>query len=441
MKVAGYLCAWRRLDGMNNRFDVLVLGAGIVGVSVALHLQERGLKVALIDRNSPGRETSYGNAGFIESSAILPHPFPKGIGNMLRFALNRSDAVRTDYAFLSKITPWLLAYKRASSERRLRYIGPAFRSLTGASLAEHRYLMEKAGTTDLLREDGWLELCRTPSELDEADRAAMASRKAGVSAHRLDTEALHAIEPALTKRFAGAIHWVDTARITDPGGLVSRLADFFTCRGGINLKGNAFALRPTEKGWSLPLDGLLLRADQSVVALGPWSAELAGKFGYHMPLVAKRGYHQHFDNCGQPPLTRPVYVRDRHCLIVPTVQGIRVMTGVELAPRDAAPAPSQLARMVACARETVTLGPPVEDQPWLGARPCMPDMLPVIGESPRHHGLWFAFGHGHYGLTHGPVTGRLIAELMTSQKPLVPVEPFSPARFEKSGNRPEMMAG
>lgn len=425
---------------MNRHFDVLVLGAGIIGVSVALHLQARGLKVALIDRRAPGRETSYGNAGFIESSAILPHPFPSGISNMLRFALNRSDAVRTDHAFLPHILPWILAYKRASSERSLRHIGPAFRALNGAALAEHRALLEQAGATDLLREDGWLELCATATELDEADSAADAARGKGVRAHRLDADTVHGMEPALTQRFAGAIHWVDTARITDPGGLVSRLAVLFERRGGIVFRGDASTLQHGENGWKLNLDELVLRADQAVVALGPWSAELAGKFGYRIPLAAKRGYHRHFENTGPHPLTRPIYVRARHCLVVPTTQGVRVLTGVELAPRDAAPTPRQLDRMVACARETLDLGPPVEDRPWLGARPCLPDMLPVIGAAPRHRGLWFAFGHGHYGLTQGPATGRLLAELMAGEQPFVPVEPFSLTRFDRSAKRPQRIA-
>lgn len=425
----------------SNRVDAMVLGAGIVGVSVALHLQERGLKVALVDRRAPGLETSYGNAGFIETSAILPHPFPKGISTLLRFALNRSDAVRADYAFLPKILPWLIAYKRASAPRALDAIAPAFRSLIRASMAEHRHLMEQAGAMDLLREDGWLELCRTDTELEEADRAAAAARAQGITASRLDAETLQKLEPALKQQFSGAIHWRDTARITDPGQLVRRLADLFAARQGIVLQGDAMALQQSRTGWKLAADGLPLEADHAVIALGPWSTDLTRRFGYHLPLAVKRGYHRHFENSVPQPLTRPIYVRDRQCLIVPTFKGVRVMTGVELADRDAEPNFRQIERMAACANETIGLGRPLDDTPWLGARPCMPDMLPVIGAAPRHPGLWFAFGHGHYGLTQGPITGRLIAELVTGQSPHIPVDAFAPGRFDKRADRPERMAG
>lgn len=410
--------------------DVIVLGAGIVGISTALHLQMRGARVAIIDRQEPGKATSYGNAGFIEASAILPHPFPKGVGNLVRFALNRSAAVRTDYSFLPKIIPWLLAYKRASSADSLAKIGPPFRRLIGSSLAEHRLLMEKAGACDLLKEDGWLELCRTSRELADADRAAENARSYGVNAKKLDAATLAQLEPAIKQRFAGAIHWLDTARITDPGGFVTELHRLFLSQQGIFQKGDALKLRRASDAWEVPGSDGVLTSTKVVVALGPWSVDLVRRLGYRMPFAAKRGYHQHFQNASDPPLTHAIYVRDHHCLIVPTVQGIRVMTGVELAPRDAPPTSLQLKKMVDCARQTLNLGKPVETHPWLGARPCMADMLPVIGSASRHEGLWFGFGHGHYGFTQGPSTGRLLAELITGEQPFLPADAYSPDRFE-----------
>ncbi|MES5099978.1 FAD-dependent oxidoreductase [Agrobacterium sp. BA1120] len=410
--------------------DVIVLGAGIVGISTALHLQMRGLRVAIIDRQEPGKATSYGNAGFIETSAILPHPFPKGIANLLRLAFNRSTAVKSDYRFLLKNLPWLFAYKRASSTSNLEKIASPFRRLSGASLAEHRLLIEKTGAGDLLNEDGWLELCRTERDLQEADRAADAARDYGINARKIDGSALSRLEPALKTRFAGAIHWLDTARIVDPGGLMTKLRALFTAQQGVFQKGDALGLRCVDGVWEVPASDGILRAPKVVVALGPWSVDLVQKLGYRMPFIAKRGYHQHFQNAS-PPLQRAIYVRDRHCLIVPMVQGVRVMTGVELAPRDALPTPCQMEKMIDCAHETLALGERLDAKPWLGARPCMADMLPVIGAAPRHKGLWFGFGHGHYGFTQGPVTGRLLAELMGGEQPFLPVEPYSPARFER----------
>ncbi|MHC1550273.1 NAD(P)/FAD-dependent oxidoreductase [Phyllobacterium sp. K27] len=410
-------------------FDVMVLGAGVIGISTALYLQQRGKKVVVIDRCEPGRETSYGNAGFIEASAVLPHPFPKGLRNLVRLALNRSNGVRTDYLFLPRILPWLLAYKTASREVGLAKIGPSFRALISASLPCYRELIANAQATDLLVEDGWLELCRTNTELQEADRVADQARGFGVRAHKIAAQELESMEPALIDRFAGAIHWQDTVRISDPGGLIQRFAKHFLSQDGFIAKGDALDLHQAGTEWHLTAGDVCFSAPHVVVALGPWSGTLAKQLGYRIPLIAKRGYHQHFENTSSPPLKHAVYVRDQQCLIVPTVQGVRVLTGVELAPFDAPPAFSQIDKMVQCAQNTVALGKQMETSPWLGARPCLPDMLPVIGPALRHPGLWFAFGHGHYGFTQGPVTGRLIADLITGERPLLPVEPYAADRF------------
>ncbi len=200
----------------------------------------------------------------------------------------------------------------------------------------------------------------------------------------MEASALHALEPSLKERFAGAIHWIDTARITDPGELLKRLVHLFSARQGMIIKGDALALQQMRTGWVLPLDGGTLEAEQAVIALGPWSTDLTSRFGYRLPLAAKRGYHRHFENSGPAPLTRPVYVRDRQCLIVPVAKGIRVMTGVELAARDATPDLRQIDRMTACARRTIHLGPPLDEQAWLGARPACPTCCP---SSAKHRAI------------------------------------------------------
>lgn len=408
----------------------LVLGAGIVGVSVALHLQQRGWTVVLADRREPGRETSYGNAGFIESSSVLPHPFPRGWATLLRLATNRSDAVRFDPLFLPRIAPWLVAYWRASRDGALAHIGPAFRALIATALSEHQALLMAAGATELLRQDGWLELCRTPRQLDDADREADVARGHGIAARRIDIGTLRAMEPALLPGFSGALSWTDTAQFTDPGALIDAHARLFVQRGGQLVRGDALSLTGKAGAWRLTSDdGEAITADHAVVALGPWTGDLAGRLGYRFPLAVKRGYHRHYAPGDAGGLTRAVYVRDEACLMVPMRQGIRLLSGAELADRDAPPSPVQLGRLEARARRVLPLGAPIEAQPWLGARPCLPDMLPVIGPAPRHPGLWFAFGHGHYGLTLGPTTGRLLAEMMSGETPFVAPDAYSAERF------------
>jgi D-amino-acid dehydrogenase len=172
-----------------------------------------------------------------------------------------------------------------------------------------------------------------------------------------------------------------------------------------------------------------VEAPAAVIALGPWSDTVTRKLGYRLPLAVKRGYHMHFRSEGGTRLNRPVLDAENGFLITPMSRGIRLTTGAEFALRDAPPTPLQLAAVEPLARGMFPLGQPVDAAPWMGCRPCTPDMMPVIGAAPGHDGLWFDFGHAHHGFTLGPVSGRLLAEMMTGEQPFVDPTPFRAERL------------
>ncbi len=170
-------------------------------------------------------------------------------------------------------------------------------------------------------------------------------------------------------------------------------------------------------------------APEVVVAMGSWSDDVLRPLGYRFPLGIKRGYHMHYRAEGNATLARPVLDAQNGYVITSMTAGIRLTTGAEFATRDAPPTPRQLDRVEPLARGIFPLGARVDAQPWLGRRPCLPDMLPVIGKAPRHQGLWLDFGHHHLGLTLGPVSGRLLAELMTGEAPFTDPTPYRADRF------------
>lgn len=170
-------------------------------------------------------------------------------------------------------------------------------------------------------------------------------------------------------------------------------------------------------------------AREVVVALGPWSDLVFAPLGYNIPLGIKRGYHQHFAPRGNAVLNHPILDADGGFLLAPMNRGIRLTTGAEFARRDAPPTPVQIDRTLPLARGLFPLDGALDATPWMGRRPCLPDMLPVIGAAPRHSGLWFDFGHQHHGLTLGPATGRLLAEMMTGEQPFADAAPFAAERF------------
>jgi D-amino-acid dehydrogenase len=215
--------------------------------------------------------------------------------------------------------------------------------------------------------------------------------------------------------------------VSDPGGLVTAYAALFQGLGGAFVHGDATTLTQTSSGWSVQGTDGLIEAEAAIVALGPWSPDLLRRFGYRFPLVRKRGYHRHY--AGGTALQLPLVDASLGYGMAPMARGVRITTGAEFTGPDAPPTPVQLDHAEAAARQLVDLGDRVEADPWYGTRPCTPDMLPVLGPAPRHRGLWMNFGHGHQGFTLGPVTGRLLAELMTGESPVVAAAPYRPERW------------
>jgi D-amino-acid dehydrogenase len=406
-----------------------VLGAGIVGTSIAVHLAKRGMAVALIDRRSPGEGTSYGNAGIIEGNTVFPAAFPSDFVELLRIALKRSPVVNYHAAHLPWIAPWLAAFRAASQPARLVETARLMRPLFARAVAEHEALAAEAGADGHLSRRGWLKLYRTDkafaAQAPELDLAA----RFGIANVPLDRDGARALEPALAGVFRHAVHWSGAVSVDDPLALTRAYAARFAALGGLALTGDARTLHRANPYWRVDTASGPLDAGDVVIALGPWTPDVIAPLGIELPLVVKRGYHRHYHARGNAALGRPVLDAENGYVLAPMAQGIRLTTGVEFAARDAAPTPVQFDRLLPAARALFPLGEPVEPQPWLGARPCFADSRPVISRAPRQRGLWLAFGHAHWGLTLGPVTGRLIAEMMTGATPFCDPKPYGADRF------------
>ena len=415
---------------MSGKVDVVVLGGGIVGVSAALHLQERGRHVAVVERESEaGRGTSYGNAGLIERSSIYPYAFPRDLLTIARYAMNRSTDAHYHVSALPGLAPFMIRYYFNSSPAGVARIARDARPLIEHSLIEHERLIAAAGATGLMRKVGWIKAFRTPKSFDKGRNDAARLRGYDLAIEELDPAALAEREPHLGEGLIGALHFHDPGAISDPGGLVQSYNALFQSRGGRFVQGDAKTLEQDSQGWRVKTRDGWLAAREVVVALGPWSDLVFKALGYRLPFGIKRGYHMHFGSKGNAVLNHPVLDFDGGYLLAPMTKGIRLTTGAEFARRGSPPTPVQLARALPTARSLYPLADPVEDKPWMGSRPCLPDMLPIIGKAPKHDGIWFDFGHQHHGLTLGPVSGRLLAEQMTGEQPFTDPAPYRMERF------------
>ncbi|MGA8654348.1 MAG: FAD-dependent oxidoreductase [Xanthobacteraceae bacterium] len=406
-----------------------MLGAGIVGTSIALHLAKRGLSVALVDRGGPGEGTSYGNAGIIEGNTVFPAAFPASFAELVRIALKRSSLANYHLAFLPHIAPWLVAFRAASQPARLIETAQVLRPLLARAVAEHDALAAEAGAQRHFSRRGWLKLYRTDSLFAAQAVELELAARFGIANVPLDRDGALALEPALRGIFRHAVHWTGAVSVNNPLAVTRAYAARFTALGGLALAGDARSLHRADRAWRVETESGPVDAGDVVIALGPWSLDVLAPLGITPPLAVKRGYHRHFRTNGNAALSRPVLDAQFGYVLAPMEQGIRLTTGVEFAARDALPTPAQFARVLPAATALFPLGEPVEPQPWLGARPCFADSRPVIGRAPRQRGLWLAFGHGHWGLTLGPATGRLMAEMMTGATPFCDPKPYSAERF------------
>jgi D-amino-acid dehydrogenase len=411
----------------DKQVDVVVLGAGVVGVSAAYAARQRGMSVVLVDRREPGSETSYGNAGVLSSGSILPLNQPSLWGALPKYLTNRHAALRWNPAWSIRNAGWLVRFLANATAAHTRPRATALRGLIGASLKLHRQWIVAANAAHRLRETGWLKAWRS-----DAAAAAMAEQalltEYGIGSELLDRQGISALEPNILPVYKVGLLHTETASIDSPGAVVKAYARMFAASGGQIHQSDIKSIVQEHDHWRVVLSDGAILARHVVVALGPWSADLLQPLGYRVPLAFERGYHQEFKPNAERSLQRPIHDAEGAFIMTPMEKGIRVTSGVELTSRDAPSSFAQLDRVVPLARGVVEFGAAVAE-PWRGARPTLPDSLPMIGPAPRHSRLWLAFGHQHIGFTTGPATGAAIAAMISGEQPPFDAAPFSPSRY------------
>ena len=415
-------------DGLTGQqVDVAVLGAGIVGVSAGIAARQRGFSVIVIDRREPGSETSYGNAGILSSGSILPLNKPSLWGALPSYLGNTSAALRFDPLWVMKNLDWVVRFLANAVPSRTRPRAVALHGLINASLKLHREWIVKANAPQRIRETGWLKAWRSDAvQAAKAEQAFLA--EFGIKSELLDRQAISALEPNILPVYKVGLLHTQTASVDSPGAVTKAYAQMLTGLGGAVRQSEIRTIEPADGGWRIVLGDGAVVARHVVVALGPWSADILRPLGYRVPLATERGYHQEFTPNPARSLQRPIHDAEGSFLMTPMENGIRVTSGVELTDRDAPSSLAQLDMVVPLARGVAEFGAAV-GEPWRGARPTLPDSLPMIGKAPRHQGLWLAFGNQHIGFTTGPATGDAIAAMISGERPSFDASAFAPGRY------------
>ena len=415
---------------MPDRRTITVIGAGMIGTCCALHLQNEGFAVTLIDRGGPGEEASFGNLGGFGVASCPPAAMPGVLAKVPGMLFDTGAPLRIRWGHAARALPWFLRFIANARRDRVEAIATARQSLLDQVHAGIDPLIAEAGAGHLMSRTGLMFTFESEAAFRGAEYAFDLRRRNGVELDLLDGNEARQVQPALSKNVVRAWRVADFSHTLSPLGLVQALADLFRRRGGRLVRDT---VRGFEIGGNGGVRGIHTDAGQRpvervVLAAGVWSRALAAMLGSRIPLEAERGYHTMF-NGTDVRMNGAIISVDRYIAVTPMQDGIRAGGVAEFAAPEAPP-DFAVARRVR--RHAEALFPGLKSEritEWMGPRPSHPDSKPVIGRSPRHRNVWFAFGHDHLGLTMGGITGRLISELVAGKTPSVDLTPFRPDRF------------
>ncbi|TAG26112.1 MAG: FAD-binding oxidoreductase [Burkholderiales bacterium] len=416
-------------DSDNIDADVAVIGAGIIGLSVAMYLQAEGRRVLLIDRKGIGQETSAGNAGALAFSDILPLASPRILRQAPRWLMDPLGplAIRPGYAL--QIAPWLMRFGLASRPAAYRASIEAITALMRLAAQEFGKMLAQANASYMLRPEGSLQVYEGEEQF-QASLAGWEERtKAGIEFEHVSGERLRQLQPGLADSITAGTFVPQWATVSDPSGVCQALGAHLLKNGAELCQEQIQNLAPHGNGVAIKLSqGRVIHAKQAVVATGAWSGQLAAGLGNSVPLETERGYNTTLPQSAFD-LKRQVIFGTHGFVATPLSTGIRIGGAVELGGLKLPPNFQRSADMLAKASRLLPGLRTEGGKQWMGFRPSLPDSLPVIGYSAATSQVVYAFGHGHLGLTQSAATGKLVSELLAGKKPSVSLEPFRADRF------------
>lgn len=410
--------------------NVVVIGAGMVGLAIAWHLARRGTAVTVIDPEPPGSQCSSGNAGALSPGSVAPIAMPGILRNLPKMLFDRDNGVYLPPRYWWRVLPWLVAFIAQARPDRVKSIAARHAPLLLPALDRHREMAAEIGGSDLLRVVGQLHVYRNEAQFDAAWKVWGLRERYGTEVRRLDRAGIAALEPELNPEYRLGFFLPGLGHLANPLRYSRLIADSVAQQGGVLRCARVDAL-VAEKGrvTGVRVGAEAVSADAVAVAAGAWSARLLRPLGIRVPLETQRGYHVELppDSLGISHIVAPY---DAKAFITPMEHALRIAGTVEMAGLDAPPSPHRVETLMSgLAKAFPQLAGRRPLRTWMGHRPCLPDSMPVIGPSARFGGLWYGFGHGHLGITSAAVTGDALASAMLDERPTLDLGPYALERF------------
>jgi D-amino-acid dehydrogenase len=412
-----------------NGAHVTVVGGGIVGVCSAAYLQRAGFKVTIVDSGGIGEGASFGNAGNISPGAVVPYLIPGILREAPGWLFDPDGPLKIRPGYFLRVLPWFLAAARESQVDNALKSSRAMRELHGGTFEAYDALTRGTEAAALIERCGQLYVSEREGYAQGSQLAQFMREAAGIRAIAIGADELRDAEPTLSPHFKSGLLLPDNGRCKNPHQLVSILAGEAVRNGAVILRGKVTAfLRNGDRVHGMEVGGEMRPVDRLVIAAGAGSRVLSSQLGVNLPLEAERGYHiTVVDSNVMPRVT--VTNRDSSFACAPMNMGLRVAGTAEFAGIDA---PPNWKRTELLERQALKMFPGLRLEKvtrWVGDRPSFPDGLPALGPAPGLSNAFFAFGNGHFGITGGPVMGKVLAEIVAGQRPSIDVMPFRPSRF------------
>lgn len=410
---------------------VVVIGAGIVGVSTAIWAQRDGHRVILIDREGPAAGTSFGNGGVLASCSVVPVSTPGLWRSAPAMLFDRNQPLFMKWRYLPKLLPYLKKFLANANAESTRARAAAMTPILGDSLNDHLALSAGTGAERYVIGSDYLFIYRDRAHYDSDAFGWDLRKEFGFKWDVLEGRDFHDYDPAFGPGLNCAARCPDHGRISDPGAYVTALADHFVAEGGRFIKGEVTDIvRENGAVTGLRVGGDTVDCDATVLAAGVWSSKLAKSLGISVPIETERGYHIELWEPNIMPKA-PVMIASGKFVVTPMDGRLRLAGIVEFGGLDAPPSRAPFELLERNIREAIPGISWKEKTEWMGHRPAMADSTPMIGEAPDTKGAYLAFGHDHVGLTGGPKTGRLISQMISQRQPNIDMSPYSPARFTR----------
>lgn len=413
---------------MKQAHPTVVIGAGIVGVSTAIWLRRSGVPVTLVDRGAPGQGTSYGNAGVIANCSMVPVTTPGLTLKGPKLALDPNFPLFVRWSYLPRLLPWLIKYLGHANDTDTRRIADGLTPIVGDATDQHHALSAQTRAAEWVVNSDYTFAYADRAAFDADSYVWALRREAGFDPEVIEGDAVADYEPNLGPSVSCLAVMKDHGFVRDPGGYVAALAEEFLSLGGQWHQADVkdFSFTDDKVSAVETTTGPIPCADV-VLAAGVWSKPLMKRLGLSIPLETERGYHIVFEDATGGPAV-PIMVAAGKFVATPMKAGLRCAGIVEFGGLEAGPSAAPLALLRKEVRKTFPQLKSGQEVEWQGHRPAPSDSLPLIGQVGRT-GIYVGFGHHHIGLTGGPKTGRLLAQLMSGQKPNLDMRPYDPARF------------